>query len=332
MNALKVAVIVLALLVVIEAIAIVYLYQWKSVSPSVKTTAPAQGEQLRIVSLAPSDTQILIALGLGKYIVGVDKYSYELLKELNMTYLLPNNVTVLGQIYPPNISGILLLKPTVVVVEEDLIGSYLNQLEEAGLNVLVTNNDFASSFSQIENNIYEIGKYFNRTLQAEELIAWMNGMISNFSTSSYNMTNVSFLIWINNDYTFYTAGGNVFINAVIQSAGGYNVFSSLSGYPELTPDRLLLARPQVIMADEMLNSTYTINVIYNWPGGSQVPAIKDGRVYVLSGLAVDLINEPGPLAVYAIKMIHMILEGQAPHIVNTTWVLENVNPELPVFS
>lgn len=333
MNALKVAVVILAVIVVIEAVAIAYLYQAKpSTTGNNTAVTPVQNQQPRIVSLAPSDTQILIALGLGKDIVGVDEYSYQLLKELNLTYLLPSNVTLLGQIYPPNISGILLLKPTAVVVEEGLTGSYVDQMKQVGLNVIVTNNDYATSFPQIESSIYNLGQYFNRTQQALELIAWMNNMVSNFSSPKANATNVTYLIWVNNDYTFYTAGGNVFINSIIQSAGGYNVFSSYSGYPKLTPSQLLLARPQVIIASEMFNSTFTLQTIEGFPDGSQIPAIKDGRVYVLGNLAVSLMNEPGPLSVYAVKLVNLILEGNAPHVINSTWVMENVKPELPVFS
>lgn len=330
MNALKVTVIVLAVLVIVEAIAIAYLYQSQSRTSNV-TKPITQTQEIRIVSLTPSDTQILIALGLGKYIVGVDEYSYELLKELNETYLLPSNVTVLGHIIPPNISGILLLKPTVVVGEQDFLGSYVDQMKQVGLNVLLTNNDFASSFPQIENNIYQIAEYFNRTQQAMELIQWMNEMLSNFSSQEENVTNVTYIIWINNDYTFYTAGGNVFIDNIISLAGGSNVFSSYSGYPVLSPSQLLIAKPQVLIAGEMYNISFTLQAIKSFPDGSQIPAIKDGKYFVLGNLATSLLEEPGPLAVYGVELVHLILTGQAPHIINSTWVMEHVNPQLPVF-
>ena len=76
----------------------------------------------RIVSLAPSDTQVLVSLGLGKELVGVDYYSYLLLKYLNATSDLPQNVTVFSPSISPNISGIVALRPSVVVDELGLIG------------------------------------------------------------------------------------------------------------------------------------------------------------------------------------------------------------------
>jgi iron complex transport system substrate-binding protein len=273
--------------------------------------------------LAPSDTQILVSLGLGKYIVGMDRYSYELLKYLNMTNLIPNNVTVFNQIYPPNISGILLLHPTVVIVEKGLTGSYLQQLEEAGLNVLVTNNDYATSFPQIENTILQIGKYFNLTQNAEQLINWMNERISEFS--SPGNVSVAYLLWVYPNLNFYTVGGNVFINSIITLAGGVNVFSNYSGYPKLTPSNLILSKPSIIIAQEEYNLTYTNYLI------SQYHYINESKVYILGNFATSLLNEPGPLSVYSIRMINMITKGETPKYISDSWLMANLNVTLPVF-
>jgi len=278
---------------------------------------------IRIVVLAPSDTQILVSLGLGKYIVGMDRYSYELLKYLNMTNLIPNNVMIFNHIYPPNISGILLLHPTVVIVEKGLIGSYLKQMEEAGLNVLATDNDFAASYPQIEDTILQIGKYFNQTQKAKELINWMNERISEFS--SPGNVSVAYLLWINPNLDFYTAGGNVFINSIITLAGGVNVFSNYSGYPVLTPSNLILSKPSIIIVHEEYNLTYTDYLI------SQYHYINESKVYILGKFATYLLDEPAPLSVYSIRMINMIIKGETPKYISDSWVKANLNVTLPVF-
>jgi len=112
----------------------------------------------RIVSLAPSDTQILVALGLGKDIVGVDYYSYQLLQELNMTSVLPPNVTVL----PPNVTypslnaeAIEVLNPSLVVGDAGIDGGYLSQFQSANLNVIFTRGDLDTNFSgNISGHLY----------------------------------------------------------------------------------------------------------------------------------------------------------------------------------
>ncbi len=315
----KTIALILGVIIIVSLISIFYYFS----NHSNTTISENRTGNIRIVVLAPSETQILISLGLGKYIVGMDRYSYQLLKYLNMIDLIPNNVTVFNDIYPPNISGILLLRPTVVIVEKGLIGSYLQQLEEAGLNVLVTNNDFATSYLQIENTILQVGKYFNQTQKAEELINWMNERISEYS--SPGNVSVAYLLWINPDLTFYTVGGNVFINSIITLAGGVNVFSNYSGYPVLTPSNLILSRPSIIIAQEEYNLTYTNYLI------SQYHYINESKVYILDNFATYLLNEPGPLSVYSIKMINMIIKGETPRYISDSWIMANLNVTLPVF-
>ncbi|MEM3292318.1 MAG: ABC transporter substrate-binding protein [Saccharolobus sp.] len=311
--------IIIAVIIVVGVISTFYYYLKVNHVSQISTN-----RNLRIVVLAPSDTQILISLGLGKYIVGMDYYSYQLLQMLNMTKLVPSNVTIFNQISPPNISGIILLHPTVVVVEKGLMGSYLAQMDEAGLNVFVTNNDFANSFSQIENCIIKIGNYFNATQVAQELVDWMNEKISSFS--SYGNTTIAYLLWICPDLSFYTSGGNVFINTIITLAGGINVFSNYSGYPLLTFASLINSKPSLIITQEMYNLTYTKYLL------AQYHFSNSTKIYILSsGLPTSLLNEPGPLAVYAIEMIHDIINGNTPSYITTKWVITNLNVTLPVF-
>jgi len=315
----KIIALILGIIIIVSLLSIFYYFN----NHSNTTISENRTGNIRIVVLAPSDTQILVSLGLGKYIVGMDRYSYELLKYLNMTNLIPNNVTIFNNIYPPNISGILLLHPTVVIVEKGLTGSYLQQLEEAGLNVLVTNNDYVASFPQIENTILQIGKYFNMTQNAEELINWMNERISEFS--SPGNASVAYLLWINPNLDFYTAGGNVFINSIITLAGGVNVFSNYSGYPVLTPSNLILSKPSIIIVHEEYNLTYTNYLI------SQYHYINESKVYILGKFATNLLDEPGPLSVYSIRMINMIIKGETPKYISDSWIMANLNVTLPVF-
>ncbi|PSN82858.1 ABC transporter substrate-binding protein [Candidatus Marsarchaeota G2 archaeon ECH_B_SAG-F08] len=287
-------------------------------------------EPQRIVSLAPSDTQFLIALGLGKQIVGVDYYSYLLLKYLNATSDLPQNVTIVNTYPSPNISGLVALHPSVVIDEIGLIGNYASDLSQAGLTTFYTNADYAQNYTAVESYILTLGKLFDRNKEAQQVVNWMNQKIQSFETSGD--TSVAYLLWINPDHTFYTAGSGNFINAIIQLAGGSNVFSNTSGYPVLSPSRLILANPQVIIAQELTNFSYTNYMINTMPGITSVSAYQQNRVYIMSeNLPTFLLDEPGPLSVYAIQMIKLMIEGKAPHYVSSEWVESTLNVTLPVF-
>ncbi len=284
----------------------------------------------RIVSLAPSDTQDLVSLGLGKELVGVDYYSYLLLKYLNATSDLPQNVTVFSPSLSPNISGIVALRPSVVVDELGLIGDYSAQLSAAGLTTFYTNADNAGNYTAIEQGILALGKLFDRNTQAEELVNWMNTKIHSYETRGD--TSVAYLLWVNPDHTFYTAASGTFINAIINLSGGVNVFSNTTGYPVLSPESLILGNPQVIIAQELTNLSYTQYMIGTMPGITNVSAYTNHRVYVMSqNLPTFLLDEPGPLSVYAIPMINLAVKGDAPSYISSAWVESELNVSLPVF-
>ncbi|MEM0130601.1 MAG: ABC transporter substrate-binding protein, partial [Saccharolobus sp.] len=77
---------------------------------------------------------------------------------------------------------------------------------------------------------------------------------------------------------------------------------------------------------EMYNLTYTKYLL------TQYKFSNSNKIYILSsGLPTSLLNEPGPLAVYAIEMIHDIINGNTPSYITTKWVITNLNVTLPVF-
>lgn len=285
----------------------------------------------RIVSLAPSDTQDLVALGLGKYIVGVDYYSYQLLELLNATGDLPANVTVFPPSLTINVSGIVALHPSIVVDEIGLLtGQEISELSQAGLLTFYTNADFAPNYIQIAQWISTLGEVFDRNAQAQQVIDWMNQKIAEYEGSG--STTVAYMLYINPDYTFYTAGSGTFINAIIQLAGGVNVFANQSGYPVVTPSNLVLANPQVIFAQEVYNESYTEYMINTMQGITSVAAYKNHHIYIMSeNLPTFLLDEPGPLSVYAIGMVKLMIQGQAPTYISTAWVESEFNVTLPVF-
>ncbi|QKR00583.1 ABC transporter substrate-binding protein [Metallosphaera tengchongensis] len=308
------------ILVLVVALTLVYSIHFSS--------SPQKSVNQRIVSLSPSDTQILLSLGLGKEIVGMDQYSLSLLELVNGTGYVPKNLTVVS--LPPNVSGIVLLRPTLVVGEEGILGNSVTQLQEAGLNLLLTNNDYAQNFSEIEGSVLNLSTGLGVKGEGENLVSWMNSKLSSYET--HGNTTVAYLIWVCPNYEFYSAGGNVFINNILTLAGGVNVFGNYSGYPLLGPSSLILSDPQVILVQEMYNLSYTYYMVNHIPGIQGTKAYKDHRIYVLSrNLPTDLMNEPGPLSVYGVGLMSQILKGNAPSYVNTSYVMRELNVTMPVF-
>jgi iron complex transport system substrate-binding protein len=288
----------------------------------------------RIVSLAPSDTQILVSLGLGKYIAGADCYSYQLLNELNETSLI-KNAHVITNIYPLNVTGVKLINPSVVVADAGLEGSDYSKLESAGLKTFFVRGDLDVNFHQIEDDVMTTATVFDMVPQGEQVVSWMNEKVDQFS-SNQTVGSVAYVLFLCQDYTFYTVGGNTFITNIMYHAGATNVFASQSGYPLDHISQLIEANPNVIVFTEMYNTSYTQHMIQSmlnqYPALNNVTAFKQDRIYILDqGLPVSIINEPAPLSVYGIEIFHDIMEGTAPKVINQTWVESELNATLPVF-
>ncbi|MCY0874040.1 MAG: ABC transporter substrate-binding protein [Acidianus infernus] len=327
---LKIVGLAIVILVVIGGIAVYeVMKKTTTANETYPTTSGTSPVKLRIVSLTPSDTQILIALGLGKYIVGLDRYSYTMLQLVNKTSCIPSNVTVFPQIYPVNISGLIELNPTVIVGEKGFLYKCIDSLQKAGLKTYLTNADYASNFYQIENCICSLGKYFNVTNASKELVNWMNSKLQEFSSPG-NKT-VAYIGWICPDYYFWTAGGNVFINSLIQLGGGINAFGGCVNYKKLCPGKLIEANPDILVVNVVYNISYTKYLLYHIPGIQNVTAYKDKNIYFLCCQSSYLIEEPGPLAVYAVLLFHDIINGTAPHQITWSWIYDYIKPELPVF-
>lgn len=348
MNKTALVGIVVVLVVVVGVVAVLAYYRPK---PSPGSSTPNGGyypitvrdglgrnvtvksQPTRIVSVCGGNTEDLVALGLGKEIVGVEDFSIWVLTYLNATGYLPSNVTVLntdsyGYV---NVSGVIALHPDIFI---GCVGGFqldqLQLLEGAGITTFVENDTSAAGFRGIEQYLLTLGKIFDRNTQAEELVAWMNQKIDEFKESGN--TTVAWA-WVNPDHTFYTVGNHTFVDQVISLAGGVNVFASkYSGYPgPLPPSSLVLANPQVLLLSAF-NVSYTRAIVESMPGINYVSAYQNNRVYILDENLPDiLLDEPGPSSVYAIPMIEAMINGVAPNYVTSEWVMSTFNVTLPVF-
>ncbi|WP_054845147.1 ABC transporter substrate-binding protein [Sulfuracidifex tepidarius] len=222
-----------------------------------------------------------------------------------------------------------------MVADAGLEGSYYNQMKDANLTVFYTHGDLDVNFHEIENDVMMTATVFDRVNEGNQLVSWMNQKIGEFSSSS-DIGSVAYVLWICPDFSFYTVGGNTFISNVMAHAGGTNVFSSQSGYPLDHVSQLIESDPDVVVFTEMYNVSYTESLIHEmeqeYPALHNVTAFKEGRIYILDqGLPVSIMNEPAPLSVYGISIVHEIMEDKAPHVINQSWVEDDLNVSLPIF-
>lgn len=299
-----------------------------TVEDALNRTITLTSEPATIISLAPSITQMLVALGLCNRIVGLDQFSYQLLQSLNLTSCLPANAQVIeiNAMSPTGFNGdaIILLHPDIVLADSGIEAMWVNDLQKLNIAVYFLNGTRAATYTDIERDILSLGRIFDEIQRAQQVVSWMNYELARYSTPIN--TTVAYIVWVNPDGSFYAAGNNTFIAAEIKAAGGIDAINK-GGWGPFEPSLLVAANPDVIVLSDMgVNCTYALKALSNVPGITSVAAYKNGRVYVVTGLAADAVEQPSLLAVYGAAIFHMAMTGSAPQCMDSKWFMSQFGP------
>ncbi len=246
----------------------------------------------RIVSLAPSITEDLFALGLGDKVVGGTTYDNYPPAAVN--------ITKVGGFSTPNIEKIVSLKPDIVFASSLNNDTVLSTLSGYGIPTVVLN---PHSLTGILDNLSLIGKITGTTVNSSALVANLTERLNKSNaTSNATQTRVLYLVW--ND-PIMSAGADTFEGDIIARAGGINVakLANVSGYGTMSKESVVALNPSIIIANSAMNST-VIEQIKSDPALTTVDAIKNGKVFVLN---TDVISRPGPRAFDAMDQIIKII-------------------------
>ncbi|MDP7974955.1 MAG: ABC transporter substrate-binding protein [Thermoprotei archaeon] len=222
----------------------------------------------RIVSLAPSNTVIAYGLGLGSELVG------GLGNEYVCSTIVPiaSNLTSVGSYYGLDYDEILALKPQLILASGINSEQQVEKLRSMNLTVIVLN---PTNISGVERDIVLVGNATGTQAKAQEIVAWMNTVISQVQ-SRLPSNKVSAFYLLDTSGGYWTAGNDTFMNSMIELAGGTNVASGVEGWGTISPESLLADRPQTLLLDQYVNASVIGQAPFN-----AMPAVKDGRVYVL---------------------------------------------------
>lgn len=248
----------------------------------------------RIVSLAPSNTQILFAVGVGNKVVGVtdyDSYPYNF-----SAWFAAKNMTSIGGYSTPNKETIASLNPDLIVAttinDVDVV-----TLRSLGYKVLVLNpNDLKG----VLQDIAMVGRATGADANATTLVNSINTQINAITAkiAAANITDkpkVYYEVWGPPAGSFMGAGSTSFINDIITKAGGINIFGNLTEqYPLFSSETVVQLNPDVIiLPTDMGGSPFygSVEQVKARPGWNSISAVQNNRVIVVSG---DLFAEAGP--------------------------------------
>ncbi|SDZ26451.1 iron complex transport system substrate-binding protein [Proteiniborus ethanoligenes] len=241
----------------------------------------------KIVSLAPSHTEILFELGLDEEIVGVTPYC-----------VFPEKATTkekVGDAFNVNIEKILELNPDIVIQYGPGKEDVNSKLSSSGIAVL---GYAPESIDEVIDLIEEIGRITNKTVEAnsvtQEMLSKKDTILN--TVKEANKPKVFFEVW---DEPLQTAGPGSFIDELISLAGGDNIANDAQGaYAQFDLEQLIERNPDVYLTSKDVE-TKTIESIKSRSGFNEINAIKNDRVYILD----PLISIPGPRIVQGLEIV-----------------------------
>jgi iron complex transport system substrate-binding protein len=262
----------------------------------VSLPAPAQS----IVSMAPSNTEVLFAVGAGSQVVGRDLFSDYPTEAVSVQ-------DIGGSWGEYNLEAILALQPDLVLAQgggfnpPELIAS----LEDLGLTVFVLPNP--TTLEEMYANLETVGALTGHSSEAAALVESLTARVAAVDAAilpiSYQPS-VYYELDASNPASPYTAGAGTFVDQLISRAGGYNIGSALEGlWTPISMEDLLVADPTIILLGDAAYGE-TPEKVSARPGWDALIAIQNGQVFAFDD---NLVSRPGPRLVDGLEALVEIL-------------------------
>ena len=236
----------------------------------------------RVVSLLPSNTEILFAVGAGNQVVGVTSYCNYPAEAATREQV--GGITTKSL----NIESIVALEPDLVLAsgsQADIIPI----LEESGLTVIVLE---PATFDDILANIELVGQITDHTNEATALTNSLRQRLDTVAASvraADTQPTVFYEVWHD---PLMTAGPNTFIGQLITLAGGESIFADVAeDWPQVSTEVVVERNPAIILGPDSHGDELTPEKIKARAGWENIAAVQNGEVYLLNG---DAVSRPGP--------------------------------------
>jgi len=256
-----------------------------------------------IISLAPSNTEMVYALGLQDRLIGVTTYC---------NY--PPEVSekeIVSEYSNVDVEKIVSLEPDLILADSIHEDEAIPALESLGLTVFALD---PTDMDGILSDLKTLGEITGVEDKAEELVASLSARIDAVSSLTADLSDnerpgVIFVEWHD---PIYVAGAETMINEVIVKAGGKNLFDDFTGHGQIDLETVIQRNPDVILVLSSMGSQDTsYQYILNEPRFQSTDALKNGCVYMVD---TDIFGRTTPRTVDALeiaaKYIHPELFGE----------------------
>jgi len=236
-------------------------------------------ENSRIVSLAPSVTETVFALGAGPQLVGVSQYCGYPPAALKLPKV--------GSFLTPNVEAIAALRPTLIIglgMSSDQ--RQIRALEAMGYPTLMVND---SSVAEVRQSIRIVGRRIGRPDEAGRLLEAIRSHLSRIRKRLNGAKHVKVLMVVGHQ-PMVAVGSGTYLAELLKLAHGDNIAAGLAqAWPRVNLEYIIAARPEVILDGQMGNDASLPGEF--WDRYPTIPAVRNHRIY---GYPQDPIMHPGP--------------------------------------
>jgi len=255
---------------------------------------------LRLISMNPSLSAIVVRLGSGDSLVGIDDYSARVLPSLA-------DRPHVGGLFDPSLEAVVALRPDrVLIVAGVEQQSYGEQLEKLGVDVEIFQNE---RLDEVLENIERLGALLGRESLAADRIRSILAMRNAVARAAQDLPHPATVAVVTRSPLFLV-GANTFLDEMLEAVGARNLGRELSeGYPRGSIEWLISVAPELLL--DLTPGTESASDFWaRWPS---LPAVARGRVITVDASRISM---PGPDLDLALRELAVAVHGPgiAPHI------------------
>jgi iron complex transport system substrate-binding protein len=282
--------VVMLLLAGLYAVSSGHTQSYRTIVDPVGRTLDVPLRPLRIVSLAPSVTEIVYALDQGHRLVGASRFS----NYPPAAAALPK----VGSYVQLDIERIAALQPDLCIgIKDGNPIATVDRLQDMGIPVFAVD---PVDLDTIMLSVQAIGELLDAQSPAEAIVTDMRGRIARVRErieQTDHRPGVFLQIGI---APIVSVGHNTFIDTLITQAGGFNVAGGSQGYPRFSREQVIVLAPEVIVISSMDRAAVFEQVKAEWMQWPSIPAVQRGAVFIAPP---DLFDRPSPRLIDALEVL-----------------------------
>ncbi len=255
----------------------------------------------KIISLAPSNTEILFAVGAGSQVIARDDFSNYPEEAVELPSI--------GGAQGYNLEQITSLQPDLVLAAEINSMEDVKALEDLGLNVYYLKNP--SDLEGLYKNLVAVGEITGHKSEAEKLAESLKARVTAVEKAVESIKlrpKVFYELDGSDPAKPWTSGPGTYIDLLLQKAGAVNSAAGMeSAWAQFSQEALIIENPDVILLGDANYGVLPADVAAR-PGWEQIKAVAENRVYPFND---DLVSRPGPRMVDGLEELLKLIHPEA---------------------